>query len=135
MSARAAVFTLLTTDSILNGLGIDDNHCWPAQALDNPIRTGPFLVLRWEETSVEFGTFGQREVLTVWAHCPKEMSNDFVPLIAILKRVVFLLLSAEHLPGADGIVTKVDYNGMSPDLRDEGFSTITKNAAFQVLSR
>jgi hypothetical protein len=135
VSARFAVFTLLTTDPELNDMGIDADHCWPAHALDNPPRTGPFLVLRWEETTTEFNTFGAREVLTVWAHCPKEISNDFVPLLMMLKRVMFLLLSAEHVVGEDGVLTKVDYQGMSPDLRDEGFSTITKNAAFRVLSR
>lgn len=135
MSARAAVFDLLTGDPALNNLGITADTVWPAQAVDVPPRDGPFLILRWEEESVTFNMFGRAEVLTIWAHHSRESLRDFAPLVAILNRVTEVLTSAMHVEGADGTLTTVDYNGMSPDLNDEGYKTITKNAAYKVLSR
>jgi hypothetical protein len=128
MSARAAVFGLLSAE-----FGAD--KVWPAHSIDTVPRTGSFLILRWEEQSVTFNQFGQSEVLTVWAHHPRESSKDFAPLVAILNRTTEILTSALHVEGEDGTLTQVDYNGMSPDLNDEGYKTITKNAAYKVLSR
>lgn len=134
MSARAAVFSLLATDGDLQDLGVAYGNIWPAQSLDTAPRNSRFLILRWEETTVAFGRTGS-EVLTVWAHCPREISTDFAPLDEILNRVTEILISAEHAPGADGVLTCVGYNGKSPDLNDEGYKTITKNAAYTVVSR
>lgn len=135
MSARAAVYTLLATDGLLQDLGVAYGNVWPAQALDVAPRNSRFLILRWEETNVAPGRGSESEILTVWAHCPREMSTDFVPLREILNRVTEILTSAAHITGADGTLTCVDYNGMSPDLNDEGYKTITKNAAYTVVAR
>lgn len=134
MSARAAVYSLLATDGDLQDLGVAYGNIWPAQAMDTAPRNSRFLILRWEEETVAFKRVG-REVLTVWAHCPRETSTDFTPLDAILNRVTEILTSATHAEGADGVLTCVDYNGKSPDLNDEGYKTITKNAAYTVVSR
>lgn len=134
MSARAAVFDLLTTDTGLQDLGIDENSVWPAQTMDTAPRDRLFLILRWEENAVSFGSIGI-DHLTVWAHCPREMSTDYAPLDAILKRCTEILTSATHVTGADGTLTCADSNGMSPDLNDEGYKTITRNAAYTVVSR
>jgi hypothetical protein len=135
VSARAAVYTLLATDGQLQDLGVAYGNVWPAQALDTAPRNSRFLIMRWEESTVAPGRASQSEVLTVWAHCPREMSTDFAPLDAILNRVTEVLTSATHVIGADGTLTCVDYNGKSPDLNDEGYTTITKNAAYTVVSR
>ena len=135
MSARAAVYSLLATDGPLQDLGVAYGNIWPAQALDTAPRNSRFLILRWEERTPAPGRGSEAEVLTVWAHCPREMSTDFVPLLEILNRVTDILTGAVHEPGADGTLTCVDYNGMSPDLNDEGYKTITKNAAYKVVAR
>lgn len=132
MSARAAVFNLLAEDEEL-GLGPD--RIWAAQAIDVPPRVGHFLILRWEEESTIFNTFGRSEVLTVWAHAAREYSLDYAPLVAILNRVTEILVSATHVDGADGVLTCADYQGMSPDFNDEGYRTITKNAAYKIVAR
>lgn len=134
MSARAAVYSLLAADGQLQALGLPYGNVWPAQSMDTAPRNGRFLILRWEEETIAFGQTGS-EVLTVWAHCPREMSTDFAPLDAILNRVTEVLTSATHVTGADGALTCVQYNGKSPDLNDEGYKTITKNAAYTVVSR
>lgn len=135
MTARAAVYTLLSTDGVLQSLGVPYGNIWPAQAMDVAPRHARFLILRWEEMTLAPGRGSKQEILTVWAHCPREMSTDYVPLLAILNRVTELLTSALHVTGADGTLTCVDHNGMSPDLNDEGYKTITKNAAYTVVAR
>lgn len=135
MSARAAVFKLLTEDSVLSSVyGINSQSVWPAQALDTAPRDRRFLILRWEEMTMAYKGAGT-EILTVWAHCPREMSTDFAPLSAILKRATDVLTSATHIVGDDGVLTCVDFNGTSADFNDEGYKTITKNAAYTVVSR
>lgn len=134
--ARAAVFGLLAYDSILQSVyGINLNKVFPAQAVDTVPRKGPFLILRWEERTVERGRFGARDVLTVWAHIARERSTDFGQINGILERVEEIMLSAIHVSGTDGTLVTVDFNGRSPDLNDEGYKTITRNSQFTVLSR
>lgn len=130
------MFNILATDPVLNSTyKIDIDRIWPAQAMDTAPRTGPFLILRWEEETTTFNQFGKSEVLTVWAHQARERSTDFVPLVGILRRVTAVLTGAISVVGEDGTISTIDYQGMSPDLNDEGYKTITKNAAYKVLSR
>jgi len=136
VSAQAAVFTLLTTDEALyNVYGINANRVWDAQALDTPPRGGgPFLILRWEEETTVFNQFGRSEQLTVWAHQDRETSRDFLVLRKVLERVTELLMAATGVDGADGTLDQVTYQGMSANLNDEGYKTITKNCAYKVVA-
>jgi hypothetical protein len=135
VTARAAVYSLLATDGPLQELGVAYGNIWPAQALDTAPRNSRFLILRWEEMTLAPGKASKQEILTIWAHCPREMSTDFVPLVEILNRCTEILTNAIHVAGADGTLTCVDYNGMSGDFNDEGYKTITKNAAYTVVAR
>lgn len=136
MSARDAVFTLLSTDLILKQeWNIDGDRIWPAQTVDTAPRNGHFLVLRWEETTVAPGGASGSQVLTVWAHISKEESSDYTKLDAILKRVRTILTEAIHIEGADGVLTCTDFRGFSQDFDDPVFRTITRNAAFRIISR
>ena len=134
--AHAAVFQLIYTDAILNSVyGINESRVWSAQAIDVIPRKGYTIFLRWEESTRQRGGFGDREVLTVWVHTPRETSGDYTGINEILDRVEEILLTAIHVQGVDGVLTQVTYNGRSPELNDEGFKTITRNAAFLVGSR
>lgn len=136
MRAHAAVYTLLSEDAILTSVyGINANRVWNAQSVDTVPRKGPFLVLRWEEETLERGGFGRREVLTVWAHEARESSTDYTKLNEILDRVEEILKGAIHVTDSDGVLNQVDYNGRSAEFHDEGHKTITRNAAFRVSSR
>jgi hypothetical protein len=135
VSCRAAVFELLTTDSVLQDLwGIDEETVFANAELDVAPRDRHFLVLRWGEETVAFGDVGS-EILTIWAHVPRQMSTDYVSLLAILYRVRDLLRNATHVVGADGILTTAKYNGLSPDFNDETLKTLSKNVAFTVVSK
>jgi hypothetical protein len=135
VGARAAVFSLLTTDLVLGAepYSIGPDHVWPNGALDVSPRDGYFLCLRWEEQTLDFGSIGA-ETLTVWAHVPREISTDYVPLARILGRVRDILLDAEHVAGEDGVLSCAKFNGMSGDFNDSILKTITKNAAFSVVA-
>jgi len=134
--AHAAVHQLIYTDPILNSVyGINESRVWNAQSLDVMPRKGYTILTRWEEETMQRGGFGRREVLTVWAHHPRESMTDFAGINEILDRVEEVLLGAIHVQGVDGWLNQVVYNGRSPELNDEGYKTIARNAAFLVSSR
>jgi hypothetical protein len=134
--AHAAVFQLIHTDAILNSVYlINESRVWNAQALDTMPRKGHTVVLRWEESTRQRGGFGDREVLTIWVHAARESTTDYGAINEILDRIEEILLNAINIQGADGVLTQVIYNGRSPELNDEGYKTIVRNAAFLVGSR
>jgi hypothetical protein len=62
-------------------------------------------------------------------------STDFLPLRAALVRVIKIMLEAVHIVGDNGDkMTQAKYEGMGGDFNDQGYQTITKYAAFKVLS-
>lgn len=135
MSARAAIYDLLSNDAVLSSTwNINEEVVFPNGELDVAPRDRYFLVIRWGEETIAFGTTGT-EVLTIWAHCPRAMATDYVALTSILMRITDMLLSSIHVAGEDGILTTVRYNGMSADFNDETLHTMSKNAAFTVVSR
>lgn len=133
--SRAAVFTALTTDPTLNLLGITESTVFPNWASkERPSSTGPFLILRWQEDTLQVNLEGPR-ILEVWAHIPMEISTDYGRIDEILYFVTQALIGLVHKPGADGFtVTSVDYQGKSPDFYDSAYNTINRNASFGVLS-
>ncbi len=136
MRAHAAVLGLLAYDPVLQSVyGINLNKIWPAQSVDTVPRKNPFILLRWEEETMQKGGFGRREVLTVWVHEARESSTDFGRINEILDRVEEILMGAISVSGVDGVLTQVTYNGRSGELNDEGYKTITRNAAFTVGAR
>ena len=143
--SRAAVFDALSGDTALNALGISEDTIFPNFSSDTrPVGNGAFLILRWEESTLYSQTYTGMQnglnraprVLTVWAHIPIEVSTDFVRIDQILDSVDEVLLPMEHVEGSDGMtVTCIRPSGKSADQKDEGYNTITRNAAYGVLSR
>lgn len=135
--SRTAVYQALINDAGLNAMGIGEDEIFPNYAMDqSPSRSKRFLILRWEEPRFTPVMRKGPQRVTVWAHSPVQLSTDFVDLDKILDRVKEVLTAMEHVDGGDGyIVTKVDFTGSGGDLRDNGYETITKNSAFEVLFR
>lgn len=133
MPARAAVYRLLSEDPTLRALGVMD--VFPAQSVNNPKNAQYYLVMRWEEVSRAANLASETEVLTVWAHMTRSDSADYAELVEILRRVREILEESFHVKGDDGVMTCVQYQGMSPDFDDPTLSTITKNVEYRVLSR
>lgn len=134
MSARASVYSLLVGDTTLSALGYTASTIYPSQAPDTP-STMPFIVLRWEEQTSRWGIKNEpgKQVLTIWCH---DKGGSYDRINAGLNRVKEILEVAVHVDGADGVtLTQADWRGNSADLYDDGFKTITRNSAYDVVSR
>jgi len=137
--SRAAFYEALVHDSILNGLGINEDtvfHNWSSE--ERPSNENAFAILRWgEEGGPIWGSEvdrGPRDV-TVWVHFPSELTNDFDEVTKVLNRMDVVLADLRDVSGNDGYTLSfVKVGGRSPDLLDEGFNTITRNANYAVYS-
>lgn len=137
--SRAAVYNLLTEDPELNDLGLNEDtvfHNWSSE--ERPTDTTAFAILRWEDEGKPiWGSERERNVrrLTIWVHWPKELTNDFNRVTAVLDRIDDVLAPARDIPGDDGYsLSFVDFGGRSADIIDEGFNTITRNASYGIYS-
>jgi len=74
--------------------------------------------------------------LYISAHMPIEVMDDFSYIDHILDACDSALRPMWDIVGEDGYtVSQIRVCGRSADVKDQGFQTITKNAAYQVLSR
>lgn len=136
--SRAAIFQALAHDSALNLLGITEDSIFPNYSLDErPVNDGPFLILRWGAGNGRFwDSVKSPRGLNVWAHYPVEVTTDHVEVDKVLNRVDSVLLSLEQVSGEDGeTLTSVRSTGSSPDMKDEGFQTISRYNSYDILSR
>jgi hypothetical protein len=140
-----AIFDTLAADAELSALGITGDRIFEAHSIDErPVHSGPFMVLKWEESTLYTQTYTGMQngipraprVLTIWVHIPWDETRQFDLIDTILNRVDLILDAMEHVEGADGYtVTLASKSGRSGNLSDEGFKTITRNAVFGVLYR
>lgn len=126
MTMRETVYALLSTDSELIALGINDTTVYNIEAPDNPDRQTPFIVTAWANSSPRAAIRGPRDML-VWAH---DHGGDYTRIDAILSRVQELLVAIVHQGG----ISQIAWTGDSSDLYDDGFRTITRNSGFRVNS-
>ena len=132
--SRAAAYALLVGDSELSALGVTAQTVIANNAVDT-MREIPFVVLRWEEVQTRWGKAGSRgkQRLTVWAH---DRSGDYTRINTVLDRIKVLYEPVQHLVGVDGrTITQFDWVGESADLYDDGFKTICRNHAYDVVGR
>ena len=124
--SRAAIQTALSAAP-----GLPSGQSWGAHALDTP-QEFPFIVTRWEDKTPAFGLIGPQN-LTIWVH---DEPGDYTRINVLLEWIKATLTAMIHVSGSDGsIVTQVDWTGDSPDLFDDGWNTITRNATFRIISR
>jgi len=133
MSARAAVHQLVEDDLApgqpLAELGY--TSVYASGDVDSPDDV-MFIIIRWEGKDRRFATFGPERV-SLWAHT---RDLDYGDLDKALERFKHLLGGAVHVVGGDGwTLTQADWRGDSADLRDDGFGTLTRYAAFDAVSR
>lgn len=133
MAARASVQSLLEAEvaegESLHALGF--TNVYASNSLDTPPEH-QFIVVRWEDWSPQFYRHGPQR-LTIWLHT-KDL--DYADIDKGLEIVKDLMGSAVHLPGSDGwTLTQADWRGDSQDLIDDGFGTLTRNSAFDAVSR
>jgi hypothetical protein len=132
--SRAGVYTLLVGDTALSAMGVTAGTVIQDNAVDT-MRQTPFVVLRWEEVTPRWALAGSRgkQVLTVWAH---DRGGDYTRINAVLDRIKEIFIPVEHFAGADGrTITQLDWRGESADLYDDGFKTLCRNHAYDVVGR
>lgn len=129
MAARAALYSLLETDTELLALGVQ--AVYPTNAVDTP-GEDLFLIVRWDPTSSVFGSYGQDRV-QIWAH---DRSRDYGRVSSCLARLRELLPATVHRAGDDGwTLSTAEWRGEGPDLFDDGYQTVTRFADFTLVSR
>lgn len=147
--SRAAFFDALAENPYLNSLGIQDdlNDDGRPTILQNysseerPSDETPFIILRWNGTppprSQDPDVVAKSpESLTLWVHWPQELSADYNDLNKILDEVDDICRGLRDRAGNDGYTLSfVQIGGRSGDFLDDGFQTITKNAAYELHSR
>jgi hypothetical protein len=139
--SQAVIFDTLTQDDALNDLGIDDKSVFPNYSFTERPRStkGVFIILRWEEEPVAFSRVRGPRVLTIWVHSVIENGiGDFTPINQILDAVDDAILdpALQDTVGTDGYtLTCVRATGRGGDMEDDGFKTLTRNSAYEVLAR
>ncbi|AYN57965.1 tail terminator [Mycobacterium phage Fowlmouth] len=136
--SRAAVFDAITSDSNLNSVGLNADtvfHTWSSD--ERPVSTGAFAMLRWGTQGAPYWQQVKAPVnLMIWIHYPEVVTNDYGKIDKILDRIDSVLSAQRDVVGSDGYTLSfVRLGGRSADLVDDGFSTITKYAAYQVFYR
>lgn len=132
--SRTLVYAVLRADAILpsNGslkdLGVKPGSIFAAEAADD-IKDFPFITMRWGNAAPGVGP-SQRKFVDVWAH---HRDQDYIHIDAILSRVEFLLTNITAAETDEGYITQIDWQGRSPDLRDDGYDTRTRNSTFLVI--
>lgn len=121
---RTLLFSALTGDATLNGLGIVNSNSF-AVDVDTP-EDRPFLQLRWGGVTEGLDVVTRRN-LVVWVH---DKPGDYSRIDLIMLRLRTLIPSL--VPSTDGIgwLVGAEWAGDSEDLVDEGHKTIARNASF-----
>lgn len=126
MQPRGAIQKLLETDVQLALEAV-----YATNSVDTPAEHW-FAVVTWGVSSPSYGTTGV-ERAQVWFH---DTDHDYGRINRALTRLKQLLVATVGLEGADGIVLSVaEWNGEGPDLRDDGYGTVTRYGEFTAISR
>lgn len=134
--SRTFIYELLEQDSnnsdpkSIGSLGIKPGLIYAAEAADD-VKIGqfPFIVMRWGLISRGIGP-SRRQMLDVWVH---DRDRDYTRIDSILQRVEQLFASVFAEGATEGWITQIDWQGSSPDLRDDGYDTITRNSTFMLI--
>ena len=128
--SRAAVYSLLSTDSALQSLGLQRVYAF--QAVDTPVES-PFIVTRWDE--MQPGVVASRgpHNVTFWVY---DAPADYARIDAIIARVKDILIGATHVTGADGyVLTQARWTSDSQDLYDDVYDCVLRTSSFEVIAR
>ena len=132
--SRTLIQSILTADAnsntpgSLKSLGADPDLVMAAESADD-IKQWPAIIHRWGNIAKGVGS-SKRQYVDIWVH---DRNRDYTRIDAILKRIEFLFSQVGAEDAEEGWVTQIDWQGSSPDLRDDGYDTITRNSTFLVI--
>lgn len=127
LSADAALMTI----GALGSMGLTPERVCAAESADDIKVSGfPFVTHRWGPITKGVGG-SVRQSVDIWAY---DRNHDYTRIDNILLRVKSLLAAVTAVRAMEGYVTQIDYEGSSPDLRDDGYEAITRNSSFTVIA-
>lgn len=114
----------------LKSLGVQSGKVYAAESADDiTVMEFPFITTRWGNITRGVGS-SRRQLLDVWAY---DRALDYDRIDKILLRVEFLLTNVEAEEATEGFITTIEWQGSSPDLRDDGYDARTRNSTFEVV--
>jgi hypothetical protein len=132
--SRAAVFSLISTDTSMHTIGFSAGAVYASNAADDP--PDQFIIIHWEDmpttTLGSSRNFGPQN-LTVWFH---DRQRTYERVNAGIDRLKTVMAGVIHLPGSDGwTITQADWQGDTGDLWDDGYETLTRNTSYRIVTR
>ena len=140
--SRAGILGVLRNNAALTAK-VPSNNIYPNYSRDERPDSGPFVILRWHETTnfspifsgLTNGLDRAPRTLSIQVHIPVEVSTDFDEVDQILDLIDAAIVPLEHHPDGYGkTITCVKKSGRGRDLFDEGYNTITREATYGVLT-
>lgn len=134
--SRAAVVSTIIADPALTAMGFDASNVRTNYDAEQRPTDSIFMVLRWGPLDVDPRIMRGTRNLTIWVHIYREYSTDYVRIDKVIDRLQELLTDIIDVPGEDGYtLTLMDFDGVSDDMKDDGYQTICRSVSFKVLSR
>lgn len=133
MALRDYLFHLVTTDAVINALGITAANAFTSNDAETP-QMRPFLVFRFANTTP--GIPGEQTVndrsFQVWVH---DDPNDYTRIDDVITRVRSVLTSVfAQYTGTEGqYIHGVEWMGDSEDLADDEQRTITRYCEYRLI--
>lgn len=135
MTARHAYARLVYEDATMQGLGFTQARVWASNAVTDPDRSGPFIVINSEGDEKVFGSTG-RDTVSYWVHIPIEKGRNYDIIDLAIEQIKMLMADVMHLVGDDGwSLTAGTWVDTSRDLVDDAFKTFTKYVTFRAATR
>lgn len=134
MGVREYIFSLITTDSVMNGLGINADSTFTSHTVDTP-QVRPLCILRWQATPAPLisGFPINQRILQVWVHVSvNEGSYERVDQALRRLRTLMANVVGVNVGGDDAWLSAAIWEGDSDDLRDDESNTLTRNAQFRL---
>lgn len=129
MAARSPLLALLD-DAALSDLGFD--RVYSSNEVDTP-QEERFIVVRWAQPGERAYGTKAADRADIWFH---DKNRTYGEIDLGIERLKAILKDAVHVVGPDGwVLTQAHWNGDGPDLRDDGFGTVTRWSSITVISR
>lgn len=124
------VFTLLTTDTALTGLGMTPQSVFGAATAESP-EMRPFAVIKWGSDTPFIGSVSS-ESLELWVY---DEPGSFVEINKIIARARQVLCEENvDIVGVDGSrFSTASWRGTSRELYDDIYKCNTRFATFDVV--
>jgi hypothetical protein len=133
MGLTSYVYSLITTDHVLNALGIHEDSTFLQHSVDTP-QARPLCILRWQAVEPGMpsadGSPVNHQNLQVWIHDDWGNYNRINQALSRL-RIILPALVGVNVGDDDEWLSGARWTGDSEGLDDDVLRTATRNAQFR----